>query len=159
MKPVPVAGWSPAATHAPRWPREDKLRLIACSAAVALIYGVLSAAVFFGSHEFLRRYAVGLLIVALALLPVVGMVAGYVVRAAKPWREAFAIAGIVTLAVLLVITGMEASVNTCGAAGSSSCDTAASATGVYLGLPIYAVILVGALAGKALRRRLASRRP
>ena len=112
-------------THAPRWSREDKLRLIACSAAVALMYGILSAALFFGSHEFLRQYAVGLLIVALALLPVVGMVAGYVVRAAKPWREAFAIAGIVTLAVLLVVLGMEASLNTCGAAGSSSCDTAA----------------------------------
>ena len=146
-------------THARRWSREDKLRLIACSAAVALMYGILSAALFFGSHEFLRQYAVGLLIVALALLPVVGMVAGYVVRAAKPWREAFAIAGIVTLAVLLVVLGMEASLNTCGAAGSSSCDTAASATGVYLALPIYAVILVGALAGKALGRRVASRRP
>jgi hypothetical protein len=156
MKPVPVAGWSPAATHAPRWPREDKLRLIACSAAVALIYGILSAALFFGSHEFLRQYAVGLLIVALALLPVVGMVAGYVVRAAKPWREAFAIAGIVTLAVLLVVLGMEASVNTCGAAGSSSCDTAASASGFFIGPPIYAVILAGTLAGKALGRRLAS---
>jgi hypothetical protein len=156
MKPDPVAGWSPAATHAPRWPREDKLRLIACSAAVALMYGILSAALFFGSHEFLRQYAVGLLIVALALLPVVGMAAGYMVRAAKPWREAFAIAGIVTLAVLLVVLGMEASVNTCGPAGSSSCDTAASATGVYLGLPIYAVILAGAMAGKALGRRLAS---
>jgi len=83
------------------------------------MYGILSAALFFGSHEFLRQYAVGLLIVALALLPVVGMVAGYVVRAAMPWLEAFAIAGIVTLAVLLVVLGMEASLNTCGAAGSS----------------------------------------
>jgi hypothetical protein len=123
---------------------------------VALIYGILSAALFFGSHEFLRQYAVGLLIVALALLPVVGIVAGYVIRAVKPWREAFAIAGIVTLAVLLVVLGIEASVNTCGAAGSSSCDTAAGASGVFLGPPMYAVILAGALAGKALGRRLAS---
>jgi hypothetical protein len=123
---------------------------------MALTYAILSASLFYGSHEVLRKYALGLLTLALALLPVAGMVAGYVVRAAKPWREAFVLAGIVTLVVLMVVLGMEASVNTCGAAGSSSCDTAASATGVYLLLPIYAVILAGAIAGKALGRWLAS---
>jgi hypothetical protein len=122
-----------------------------------LIYGAVSAALFFGSNSFVHIYAGPLVIIAVVMLPVMGFVTGCVTRPTKPWREAWVIGLFVTVVVLATVLGMEASQNTCDTPGSGSCDTTAGASFVFLGPPVFVVVSLGAIAGKGLGRWAARR--
>lgn len=150
-------GWNPRIATRRSWPRADKLQLAACLASSALIYGAFSTALFFGSKGFVHVYAGPLVIIAVAMLPVMGFVTGCVTRPTKPWSEAWVIGILVTVVVLATILGMEASQNTCDTPGSGSCDTAAGASFVFLGPPVLVVVSLGAFAGKSLGRWAARR--
>jgi hypothetical protein len=140
------------------WPRSDKLRLAGCLAVSALIYGGVSGALFFGSKSFLRETAGVLVMTTLAMLPVTGFLTGYVTRPSKPWSEAWLLATFVTVVVLAIFLGMEASQNTCGTPESGSCDSAAGASFVFLVLPAFVAVWLGALAGKSAGRWAAHRK-
>jgi chromate transport protein ChrA len=155
---APIPGWNPRMATRRSWPRTDKLRLAACLASSALIYGAVSAALFFGSKSFVHVYAGPLVIIAVAMLPVMGLVTGCVTRPTKPWSEAWVIGVFVTVVVLATVLGMEASQNTCGTPGSGSCDTAAGASFVFLGPPVFVVVSLGVFAGKSFGRWAARRK-
>jgi hypothetical protein len=78
-----------------------------------------------------------------------GFVTGCVTRPTKPWSEAWVISIFVSIVVLATVLGMESSQNTCDTPGSGSCDTAAGASFVFLGAPVFVVVSLGAIAGKS----------
>ncbi len=139
------------------WPRSDKLRLAGCLVLSALIYGGVSGSLFFGSKSLLHETAAALVITAVAMLPVMGFATGYITRPDKPRSEAWLLATFVTAVVLAIFLGMEASQNTCGTPGADSCDTAAGASFVFLALPVFVVVSLGALTGKGVGRWVARR--